>query len=190
MGGMPFCAKLQRLQVRPVAARAAQIDRFSGQVFEAIQLRRGRPRHDQFLDVSQPRIGEIDDSLSFGRLCQIAGGDVALAGGELGKELIARDRHEDDLNLLYLQIVARVEPVLERGAKGGDGAHLLPLVDEEQRLAVRHQDADDFAFQHAIEVARPGPDSGQAQHLLMRDDSAAFRTLLRLRKGGPGNRQN
>ena len=125
------------------------------QIVDTSHLRRLRSGDQHFLHSGQPRPHEVDMLAALGRHREIRRDDVAFAFAQAFDQLVARRRHQHDIELVRLCRVALVQPFLqfERGLGGGAAHHALVL--EEQRAARRHQHADQPAMLHAIEIVTP-----------------------------------
>ena len=100
---------------------------------------------------------EVRDLLALGRDGEIAGGDIAQTFCEVREDLVAcRDDEKDrEWPLAELLRIFPVQVLLEIARKLGGDPAFATLVHEIQRSAVRHQEADEAPFEHAIEIAGP-----------------------------------
>ena len=108
-GGFLLGRKLlvERHEALVIARRLAHEDFLAGEIVQAGDLRRGRPRHHDLAHVAQAGRGEVHQFLALRRDREIGGGDVALAGGQRRQQLVAphRDEYHPHLQVLVLEFL-------------------------------------------------------------------------------------
>ena len=137
-----FEAGTDRRQMLVVAARSTHVQFLPAQIVDAGDRRRRRTGDEHLLRLVEERCGEID-------LCKPCLGDRQIGHDDVAKPLFerreqTRPRHwqEPDTDLVDLLLLPLVELVFERRAELDGRAQLLAAIDEVDRLAERHDDAD------------------------------------------------
>ncbi len=130
------------MQTVVIAGGAANKDRLTGELLQAVDLWRRRAGDQQLFDAAVERLSE--SGLGFPRRSdgQVGGDDIPFTFVERGEEIIPADRHENDMQLqvalfqlfipgqLFIQIVfQRHENVVRRSALGS-------LINKKEGLAV------------------------------------------------------
>ena len=117
--------------------------------------RRPGTGHHNFFDVVERRGHEVGQLLPLARLRDIGRDDIAAAFEQRGLQAVAGCREEHDVNAQVAGFQLGVEVRFELLQGIVRDAALHATVDEEVRLAVRHQHADHAALDHPVEIAGP-----------------------------------
>src|SRR4029079_16030050 len=112
-----------------------------------------RTDDQHFLDAADVRIGEVDDGAAFRRDRQVAGGDVAFAGGDVFEQAVAPRRDQHHLDIVRLLGMPLVYPFLELAGELDRYPVGLALVEKEERLARWYENTDRSALEHGVEIA-------------------------------------
>ena len=148
--------RVQRGEALELDALLADRHLLAGEIVDRVEDRRARPGHDDFSNVGLGGNREVDEPGSLRRDRDVRRHDVASAVNQRLIEVVARRREEGDEDtsgLRGLQLCVDVRFQLQPGLVHDAPWHAL--VDEVVGLAVRRQDPDAAALNHAVEVARP-----------------------------------
>lgn len=134
------------------AARFPYRDALAGKIVEICYWWAvGRANEHLFRLVIQ-RCGKIYEFLSLGGNRQVCHDNIAKAVIESRQQLVARRRNEHDMDLLNLLLDSPVEIFFELQSELDCSSELAALVDEVDRLAVRHEHTHDAACLHGVEI--------------------------------------